>query len=91
MTWSTVEASPKRVADEVCEAVERRRNILVSGGTGTGKTTLLAAIARLVPADERIVTIEDTVELQLDHPNLIRFEARRQTDGSIGRHRTGLG
>ena len=70
------------VADEVRGAVERRRNVLVSGGTGTGKTTLLAAIARLIPADERIVTIEDTVELQLDHPNLIRFEARRQTDGA---------
>ena len=70
------------IAEEVRGAVERRRNVLVSGGTGTGKTTLLAAIARLIPADERIVTIEDTVELQLDHPNLIRFEARRQTDGA---------
>ena len=70
------------VAKEVGRAVDERRNILVSGGTGTGKTTLLAAIARLIPADERVVTIEDTVELQLDHPNLVRFEARRQTDGA---------
>ena len=70
------------IAEEVRRSVERRRNVLVSGGTGTGKTTLLAAIARLIPADERVVTIEDTVELQLDHPNLIRFEARRQTDGA---------
>ena len=70
------------VAEEVRSAVEQRRNILVSGGTGTGKTTLLAAVARLIPADERVVTIEDTVELQLDHPNLIRFEARRRTDGA---------
>ena len=70
------------VAQEVRRAVDERRNILVSGGTGTGKTTLLAAIARLIPADERVVTIEDTVELQLDHPNLVRFEARRQTDGA---------
>lgn len=70
------------VAQEVRRAVERRRNILVSGGTGTGKTTLLAAISGLIPADERVLTIEDTVELQLEHPNLIRFEARRQTDGA---------
>lgn len=70
------------VAQEVRRAVDERRNILVSGGTGTGKTTLLAAIARLIPADERVVTIEDTVELQLDHPNLVRFEARRQTEGA---------
>ena len=70
------------VAQEVRWAVERRRNILVSGGTGTGKTTLLAAISCLIPAGERVLTIEDTVELQLEHPNLIRFEARRQTDGA---------
>ena len=70
------------VAQEVRRAVERRRNILISGGTGTGKTTLLAAISCLIPAGERILTIEDTVELQLEHPNLIRFEARRQTDGA---------
>ena len=70
------------VAKEVRQAVEQRNNILVSGGTGTGKTTLLAAISGLIPAEERILTIEDTVELQLEHPNLIRFEARRQTDGA---------
>ena len=70
------------VAQEVRWAVERRRNILISGGTGTGKTTLLAAISCLIPAGERVLTIEDTVELQLEHPNLIRFEARRQTDGA---------
>ena len=70
------------VAQEVRRAVERRRNILISGGTGTGKTTLLAAISCLIPAGERVLTIEDTVELQLEHPNLIRFEARRQTDGA---------
>ncbi len=70
------------VAQEVRWAGERRRNILISGGTGTGKTTLLAAISCLIPAGERVLTIEDTVELQLEHPNLIRFEARRQTDGA---------
>ena len=60
--------------------VARRRNILVSGGTGTGKTTLLAAIAALIPESERVIVIEDTVELPLDHPNLVRFSARRATE-----------
>ncbi len=67
------------VLDTLRDAVDRRRNILISGGTGTGKTTLLAAIARLIPQAERVVAIEDTVELQLDHPNIVRFEARRST------------
>ena len=61
-------------------AVERRLNILVSGGTGTGKTTLLAAIAGLIPGDERMIVIEDTVELPLAHPNALRLAARRATD-----------
>ncbi len=63
------------------EAVLNRRNILVSGGTGTGKTTLLAALAALVPSDERVIVIEDTVELPLQHPNALRFAARRAVDG----------
>ena len=67
-------------AEVVREATARRQNILVSGGTGTGKTTLLAAIATLIPADERVIVIEDTVELPLDHPNLVRFAARRATE-----------
>lgn len=61
----------------VREAVSRRRNILVSGGTGTGKTTLLAAVAELIPEDERVIVIEDTVELRMAHGNLLRFAARR--------------
>ena len=68
-------------AEAAREAVERRRNVLVSGGTGTGKTTLLAAIAALVPADERVIVIEDTVELPLTHPNCLRFAARRAVEG----------
>ena len=63
------------------EAAERRRNILVCGGTGTGKTTLLAAVACLIPRDERVIVIEDTVELPLGHPNALRFAARRSTEG----------
>ena len=59
-----------------------RRNILVSGGTGSGKTTLLNALIALIPDDERIVAIEDTLELRIDSPNCVRFEARGVQLGS---------
>jgi pilus assembly protein CpaF len=58
-------------------AVKRQQNILISGGTGTGKTTMLNALAALVPASDRIVVIEETAEIHLDKPNLLRLEARR--------------
>jgi pilus assembly protein CpaF len=65
----------------VRHAIDARDNILISGGTGTGKTTLLNALAACLPDDDRMVLIEDTAELQLEAPNLVRFEARRaQTD-----------
>jgi pilus assembly protein CpaF len=57
-------------------AVLARRSILVSGGTGSGKTTALGALAWFVPAHERLVTIEDTAELQLPVPHVVRLEAR---------------
>jgi pilus assembly protein CpaF len=57
--------------------VEGRQNILISGGTGTGKTTLLNALGRLISDDDRILLIEDTSEIQLEKPNLVRFEARQ--------------
>ena len=59
-------------------AIADRLNILISGGTGTGKTTLLNALAHSIPDVERIILIEDTAEIQLNKPNLVRFEARRQ-------------
>jgi pilus assembly protein CpaF len=62
-------------------AIEHRDNILVSGGTSTGKTTLLNALTAFLPDAERIVLIEDTAELQVDKPNLVRFEARRARQG----------
>jgi pilus assembly protein CpaF len=61
-------------------AIDERLNILISGGTGTGKTTLLNALAAHLPANDRLVVIEDTAELQLQASNLVRFEARREQD-----------
>jgi pilus assembly protein CpaF len=56
--------------------VEQRKNIIVSGGTGSGKTTLLNVLSSLIPRQERVVTIEDSAELSLDHPNLVALETR---------------
>jgi pilus assembly protein CpaF len=58
------------------QAVHNKQNILISGGTGTGKTTLLNALAGSIPDDERIIVIEDTSEIQIAAPNLVRLEAR---------------
>jgi pilus assembly protein CpaF len=57
-------------------AIVARRNILVIGGTGSGKTTTLAAIAGFVPATERVITIEDAAELRLSLPHVVRLESR---------------
>lgn len=56
--------------------VQQRKNIIVSGGTGSGKTTLLNILSSLIPRQERVVTIEDSAELSLDHPNLVTLETR---------------
>ncbi|MCA3813795.1 MAG: CpaF family protein, partial [Burkholderia sp.] len=57
-------------------AVEARCNVLVSGGTSSGKTSLLNALAFHIPMAERVVTIEDTAELSLNHPHVVRLESR---------------
>ena len=56
--------------------VRGRLNVLISGGTGTGKTTLLNVLSGFIPADERVVTIEDSAELQLQQPHVVRLETR---------------
>jgi pilus assembly protein CpaF len=65
------------VAALLTAAVDGQRNILISGGTGTGKTTLLNAVASYIPDTDRIVVIEETAEIHLAKPNLLRLEARR--------------
>jgi len=64
------------VATLLAACVEGRLNVLVSGGTGSGKTTLLNVLSGFIPADQRIVTIEDAVELQLRQPHVARLESR---------------
>ncbi|MBU4613065.1 CpaF family protein [Achromobacter sp. GG226] len=58
-------------------AVRQRCNILVSGGTSSGKTSLLNALAFFLPETERVVTVEDTAELSLNHPHVVRLESRQ--------------
>ena len=75
----TMGSLPEDVLGAARTTLASRRNILVSGGTGSGKTTLLNALIELLPEDERIVAIEDTLELRIDRANCVRFEA-----GAIG-------
>jgi len=64
------------LADTIQAAVKARLNILVSGGTGSGKTTLLNVLSNAIPNNERIVTIEDSAELQLQQDHVVRLETR---------------
>ena len=74
------------MSDFLRAAVEARLNIIVSGGTGTGKTTLLNMVAAFIPEDERVITIEDAAELQLPQAHVITLESRPanlQGEGAI--------
>ena len=65
-------------------AARCRANILISGGTGSGKTTLLNAVSRYVGSDERIITIEDAVELRLQQPHVVQLESRPPNIEGVG-------
>ncbi len=69
-------ALTKDIAETFQMCVHARLNILISGGTGAGKTTLLNALSAYIPVEQRIVTIEDSAELQLQQPHVVRLETR---------------
>ncbi len=69
-TWT------RNAAEFMKACVMMRKNIIVAGGTGSGKTTLLNLLSGFIPADERIVTVEDAAELRLVQPHVVRLEAR---------------
>ena len=69
------------LAAQLKEYVLQRKNILICGGTGTGKTTLLNILSEFISNDDRIVLIEDTAEIRIQKDNVVRFEARREQNG----------
>jgi pilus assembly protein CpaF len=69
-------AFPAPVMDFLAGAVQARCNVIISGGTGSGKTTLLNCLSRYIPAEERVITIEDAAELQMQQPHVVRLETR---------------
>jgi pilus assembly protein CpaF len=72
------------LANRLEDYVLSRKNILICGGTGSGKTTTLNILSRFIPEEERILLIEDTAEIQIVQPNLVRFEARHAQNGLPG-------
>jgi pilus assembly protein CpaF len=67
---------PQEAADFLKTCVEAKLNILISGGTGSGKTTTLNVLSSFIPDDERVITVEDAAELQLAQPHVVRMESR---------------
>jgi pilus assembly protein CpaF len=74
----------REMADVLVAAIRGRLNIVIAGGGGAGKTTLLSVLAREVPATERIVTIEETSELRIEHPHVVTLESRIANAEGVG-------
>jgi pilus assembly protein CpaF len=72
---------PTELAEQLREFVLQRKNILICGGTSSGKTTLANALTAFIPNHERVVLIEETAEIQIQQENVLRFEARREQNG----------
>jgi pilus assembly protein CpaF len=75
---------PKSWMEFLESCVASRVNIIISGGTGSGKTTLLNALASFISNAERVITIEDTAELRLEHPNIVRLQAKLKNSEGAG-------
>jgi pilus assembly protein CpaF len=75
---------PPEMLELLRAAVEARISILISGGTGSGKTTFLNTVSRFIPPDERLVTIEDSAELKLQQPHVVRLETRPANREGVG-------
>jgi len=78
---------PQALATFLAQMVRQRRNILISGGTSSGKTTFLNALIREIPCEERLITIEDTAEISLSHANHVGLIAAR---GELGEARVSV-
>ena len=75
------ETLTKRMAQFLVACIQGKLNILFSGATGVGKTTTLEMLSYYIPEQERVITIEDTAELKLHHPNLVSLETRSGQEG----------
>lgn len=76
--------APPEVAGLLRELVAARCNVVVSGATSSGKTTLLNALAAHLPPAHRVITLEDVAELRLQHPHVVRLETREATPDGVG-------
>lgn len=74
---------PERVRDTVIGFINEKKNGIISGGTGSGKTTLMKALLDHIPANERLVIIEQPAELKVSHPNAVRWEAVEAIPGQV--------
>ena len=74
---------PADVRDKIVSLMLQKKNGLISGGTGSGKTTLMKAVLDHVPANERLVIIEQPAELKISHPNAVRWEAVEEISAQV--------
>lgn len=81
-SWQAASGLPDDAVDWLRDAVIGRRNLLISGATGSGKSTFLRSLSAIIPLEERLVVIEDTNELELPHPHVVHLECVPGRDGT---------